>query len=235
MRQKRTLIVLAALAVSICLTIVVSLSEVGQGFAMEWFIRLDALVERHFWPGLAIYIILFAALITLTLPLATVFIVAGGFLFGAGVGSIAALAGLSLAAILTFQAVRLFGAQNGTGLRYPGRANALFELMDRNAIFYVTVLRIVPVAPCFVINAGAAFTHLRVGRFALASMLGFIPSAVIYAGVGSGLETLLDAQSAISPALLLRPDIALPLLGVLALISVSWLLRKRLPGLKQEA
>lgn len=231
MRHKRILIVLAALAVSIVLTVVISLSDVGQGFALEWFARLDALVERHFWSGLAIYIVTFAILITLTLPLATIFTVAGGFLFGVGIGSVGALAGLCLASVLTFLLARCFG---GAESRHSDRANALFAMMDRHALFYVIVLRIVPVAPTFVVNAGAAFTRLGLVPFALASMIGFLPSVVIYAGVGAGLDTLLDAQNAASPALLLQPGIAWPLFGMLALIAVSWLLRKRLPGLRPE-
>src|SRR5699024_2044465 len=139
---------------------------------------------------------------------------AGGFLFGAGVGAAAALAGMTLGAVLTFMLMRLLGVREDSAFLREGRARRIFELMDRNAFFYVTLLRIVPVAPCFAVTAGSAFSRIDLTRFLIASLVGLTPSAIVYAGVGSGLDALLDARGLVSPALLLEPEIGLPMLGV---------------------
>lgn len=235
MRHRRFWFALATLVVSVLLALAAVISEGGQALALELIGRLEGRVEEHFWPGVLVYVIAFAVLISLTLPLATVFTLAGGFLFGAGVGSVAALAGMTLGAALTFLAMRLLGVREDSHFLRQGRARAILELMDRNAVFYVTVLRIVPVAPCFAVNAGAAITHIDFQRFLLASLLGLAAPAFVYGGVGAGLEQLLDAREMMSPALLLQPEFALPMLGVLLLVSVSWLLRHHLPGLRPEA
>lgn len=234
MQHKRITLALAALTVSIVLAFAVALTDVGQESVLRLIGQLEGLIARHFWPGVAAYILAFAVLITLTLPAATIFTIAGGFLFGAWVGSAAALAGLILGAVLTFTLMRLLGVREDSAFLREGRAQTIFEIMDRNAVFYVILLRIVPVAPCFAVNAGAAITRVDFSRFLIASTVGLAPSAIVYGGVGSGLDTLLEAKEVMSPALLLEPRIGLPMLGVVALIVASWLLRKHLPGLAPE-
>lgn len=235
MQHKPFKLALAALIVSIVLALAVALTSVGQEAALRLIGQLDSVVNDHFWPGAVVYILAFAVLITLTLPLATAFTIAGGFLFGPGVGAAAALAGMCLGAVLTFAIMRLLGVREDSAFIREGRAREVFEIMDRNAVFYVALLRIVPVAPCFAVNAGAAFTRIDFMRFAIASLVGLTPSAIVYSGVGSGLDTLLEAREVMSPALLLEPRIGLPMLGVVALIVFSWMLRNRLPGLTPES
>lgn len=234
MEHKRITFALATLAVSIVLAFAVALSDAGQDSVLRLIGSLEGFVEAHFWIGIVAYIIAFGVLITLTLPMATVFTVAGGFLFGAGAGSGAALAGMTLGAVLTFTLMRLIGVREDSRFIREGRAQSIFELMDRNAVFYVTLLRIVPIAPCFAVNAGAAITRIDFTRFLIASLVGLTPSAFVYGSVGSGLDTLLEAREIVSPALLLEPQIGLPMLGVVALVLISWVLRNRLPGLDPE-
>lgn len=235
MQHKRIKLALAALTVSIVLAFAVALSDIGQDSVLRLIAELEGAVRQHFWPMVVLYALAFAVLITLTLPLATVLTVAGGFLFGAGIGSAAALAGMTLGAILTFVLMRMLGVREDSRALRHGRARTAFEIMDRNAVFYVTLLRIVPVAPCFAVNAGAAITGIDLVRFVAASVVGLIPSVIVYSGVGAGLDSLLEASEVMSPALLLQPSIGLPMLGVVTLIGVSWLLRHRLPGLTPES
>lgn len=235
MRHKRFKFAVAALTVSVVLAVAVGLSDVGQAATLSLVGGLESLIERFYWPGVIIYIFAFAVLITLTLPMATVFTVTGGFLFGAGIGSAAALSAMTLGAILTFGLMRMLKVREDSRFLRHGRARAVFELLDRNAFFYVALFRIVPVAPCFAINAGAAFTRLDPARFLIASLVGLAPSSVVYASLGSGLDSLISAPEVMNPAILVEPRIALPLLGMVVLIGVSWLLRNRLPGLDPEA
>ncbi|WP_376696853.1 TVP38/TMEM64 family protein [Wenzhouxiangella sp. EGI_FJ10305] len=235
MQHKPITLALVALTISIVLAFTVALTDLGQESVLRLLGSLEGVVASHFWPGVVAYILAFAVLITMTLPLATVFTVTGGFLFGAWVGSAAALAGMVLGAVLTFSLMRLLGVREDSSFLRKGRTRTALEIMDRNAVFYVTLLRIVPVAPCFAVNAGAAITRIDFVRFLVASLVGLTPSAIVYGGVGSGLETLIEAQEVMSPAILLKPEIGLPMLGVVVLISISWLLRNHVPGLTPES
>lgn len=235
MRHKRIKLALAALTVSVLLAFAVALTDIGQDAVLRLIGQLEGVVDRFYWPGVVVYALAFAVLITLTLPAATVFTIAGGFLFGPVVGSAAALVGMTLGAALTFGLMRVLRVREDSAFLRKGRAQTVFAVMDRNAIFYVTLLRIVPVAPCFAVNAGAAITRIDFPRFLVASVIGLAPSAFVYGSVGSGLDTLLEAREVMTPAILLEPRIGLPMLGVVVLISVSWLFRRHLPGLTPEA
>ena len=73
MEHKRITFALAALTVSIVLAFAVGLSDAGQESVLRLIGRLDGFVEAHFWIGIVAYVLAFGILITLTLPMATVF------------------------------------------------------------------------------------------------------------------------------------------------------------------
>jgi uncharacterized membrane protein YdjX (TVP38/TMEM64 family) len=60
--------------------------------------------------------------------------------------------------------------------------------------------------------------------FASATLLGVVPAAVVFAGVGSGLGVVLEHGGQPDLGLLLEPGILLPLLGlaILALVPVLY-------------
>ncbi len=202
------------------------------GAGQDWLFELLALVEagkrEHLLAMMLAYMLAFAVLATLTLPVGTLFCLAAGYLFGIPLGFLAAMAGALLGATLTFVLVRSFG---GTRIRQrlaTGRAAPWLGALERDATWYLVLLRIVPVAPYFAVNAAAAVTGIRGGHFLLATAVGLVPTTLVYAAVGSGLESLLDARDMLGPALLLEPKIGLPLLGLAVIIITSWLIRHRL-------
>uniref|UniRef100_UPI0025BD3A09 TVP38/TMEM64 family protein n=1 Tax=Desulfonatronospira sp. TaxID=1962951 RepID=UPI0025BD3A09 len=59
---------------------------------------------------------------------------------------------------------------------------------------FLFMLRIIEVAPSFVINSVFAFTDMRVKTFFLVSLAGFLPGIFIFANAGSRLAQI-DAMS----------------------------------------
>ncbi len=207
---------------------VVALIGVGQ----DWLFELLALVEAgkrdHQLAMMLAYVLAFAALSTLTLPVGTLFCLAAGYLFGIPFGFLAAMTGALLGAILTFVLVRRFGGARVRQQLAAGRAAPWLGALERDATWYLILLRIVPVAPYFAVNAAAAVTGIGSTHFLLATAAGLVPTTIVYAAVGSGLESLVDARDILGPELLLKPEIGLPLLGLVAIIITSWLIRRRL-------
>jgi len=235
MPRARLTIALLAIALSMALAAVAVVTDVGQTAGIALVASLERLLAQYFWATLFVYVATMAVVLSLTLPLATLMTVTAGFLFGAGLGGLAALSGMTLAAVLTFGAMRALGVQRDAETISSARMRALYELLDRNALFYVVLLRVVPAAPCFTVNAGAALTQIDFGRYAIASTIGLVPASFVYAGIGAGLNDLVDARGVLGPELLLEPTIALPLLGMASLVGLTWLLRRRLPGLRPES
>lgn len=230
MNQRRFALAIGALILSVILAVLSLMSSAVQDFILGLIGQLELLLESRYWTAIVIYVIAFAALITVTLPLATLLTVTGGYLFGVSAGAAAALIAMTLGAIATFALVRFLGLQIEQSHLRSSRAKTAFELLDHNAVLYVTLLRVVPVAPCFAVNAGAAMTRIGSGKFLLASMAGLTPSSIVYASAGAGLEELVDASEVVTFRLLLEPEIGLPLLGIVVLVALSWAVRRHIAG-----
>ena len=207
---------------------VVALVGAGQDWLFELLAAVEAGKREYLVTMILAYVLAFAVLATLTLPVGTLFCLAAGYLFGIPVGFLAAMTGALLGAILTFVLVRRFGGSRVRRQLAAGRAAPWLRALERNATWYLVLLRIVPVAPYFVVNAAAGVTGIGTGHFLLATAAGLVPTTIIYAAVGSGLESLVEARDMLGPELLLQAEIGLPLLGLAMIIVSSWLIRRRL-------
>jgi uncharacterized membrane protein YdjX (TVP38/TMEM64 family) len=211
-------LILAALALAIALRANewVSLDTLhAQGEA------LDRFVAANLVAALALYMLIYASAVTISLPGASVLTISGGFLFGTWLGGGAAWIGASIGATLIFVAAR---TAFGDALR--ARAGSWLEkLRDGfrdNAFSYLLVLRLTPVAPFFIVNVAPAFFNVKLRDYVLATMLGMIPGAFVYAAVGAGLKTALATGAAADPgeaarSILSQPAVYGPMLALAAL------------------
>ncbi len=195
---------------------------------LELLAALEAQVLEAPLRAMAAFVVLMTVTTCLTLPTATVLCLSGGYLFGASAGAVLAWSGALAGALLTFLSIRLIAGDRVRRFLLRGRGAHLIDLIERDAFFYLLALRVVPIAPFFAINAAGAMLRISPGRFALATGLGLVPLMSIYAGVGAGVETLVDAQQLDGWSLLRQPRVIGPLAGLLALLLAGWLFRRRL-------
>lgn len=211
---------------AVALLLIVMLGRLGIDPLLDQLAQLEMLVQGRFWLALTSFALAFVILAMLALPVGTLFCLAGGYLFGIWLGAGAALLGASLAAVLTMVLVRRFGGHRLRRYVATSRIEPWVTRLEADADWYVLLSRIVPVAPFFVVNAAAGMSNIRIGRFALVSTLGLIPVTVIYAAVGNGLGSVLEAREMMGASLLLEPQIGLPLLALAALVVASWFLKR---------
>ncbi len=173
-------------------------------------------VEARPLLSLLIFTAVYAAVTALSIPGAVFVTLAGGFLFGVMRGSIATTIGATIGATVVFLIVRL--AAGDMVRRRLGDRAARFETgFTQNAFFYLLSLRLIPVAPFWLVNlaAGAFRTPLR--DFVAATFLGVIPAVVIYSGVGASLDAIFAENRTPDLSLILDLRVLLPLLGLAAL------------------
>jgi uncharacterized membrane protein YdjX (TVP38/TMEM64 family) len=193
---------------------------------MALFERLDERSVRQPWSTAFAFVLLFVVTTALTLPTATLLCVCAGYLFGTLKGTLVALAGGIGGAAVTFLLVRFFAGQRVRDFLKRGRTGNLVAVLERDAFFYLVAFRIVPVAPFFAINAAGALLRTSTRRYLLATALGLAPITLIYASVGAGLETLIEAGSVRGPEILAQPRVLLPVLA-LGLVLVAGLVTRR--------
>ena len=184
---------------------------------------LLAFVGAHPYASLATYFGVYVLTIVACLPGPAVLSVAGGFLFGPLLGGAMALASLVLGAVIVFLACRT--AFGDWAAHRAGPTVARIEAgFSRDAFSYLLALRLMPVAPFFMVNLAAGLARVRLSSFVLATLIGAAPSAFILATLGAGLGRMLSQHAHIGAGVLLQPQIAGPLcaLALLSLAPPAW-------------
>ena len=151
--------------------------------------------------------------------------VAAGFLFGTIPGALLVVVGATIGATIVFLVVRhafadLLRAYAG---RWLGTLRAGF---NRNAFNYLLVLRLAPIFPFFAINIATAFLDVRTRTFIGATLLGIIPACFVYASVGAGLGSILDAGGDLDARSVLTPEVILALSALAALSLLPIVIRR---------
>ena len=190
--------------------------------------ELLAFVHAHPLESLAVYILVYAGCVALSLPLPLVLTLTGGFLFGPWLGGSAAAVSCTLGGVIVFLISRLAVGDAVEGRGGP-RVRALAEEIKKDAFFYILTLRLIPVTPFWLTNVAAALISIPVSTFASATLIGILLPGLIYAGLGSGLGALFDSGQPLSPRTLITPGMVLPMIG-LAVLSVLPILYQRWRG-----
>jgi uncharacterized membrane protein YdjX (TVP38/TMEM64 family) len=180
---------------------------------------LCSLVQRWGPVAAVCYIAVYATLVALSVPGGAILTIAGGFLFGTWLGGLCAIIGATLGATGIFLAAR---AGLGGLAQRAGPLIAKLEAGFRTDAFnYLLVLRLVPIFPFWLVNLVPALVGVKLRTYVIATFLGIVPATVIFASLGNGLGTVVDEPD---PAILLRPSVLLPIVGLalLALIPVGY-------------
>ena len=179
------------------------------------------------------FIALYAAAAALSLPGGAVLSIAGGFLFGAVLGTLWIVIGATAGAVGIFLAAR---TALGAGLKakagpWLAKLEAGFQ---ENALSYLLVLRLVPLFPFFVVNLVPAFLGVSLRVFTLGTAIGIIPGAFVFASVGAGLGSVFDMGGEVTPASALTPEVIIALLG-LSVLSLAPVVYKKVKARRQAA
>jgi len=149
--------------------------------------------------------------------------ISAGFLFGTVPAAAYGVVGGTLGAVCVFLAARTaFGevlrAKAGPALK---RMEAGFR---KNEFSYMLSLRLIPLFPFWLVNLVPAFLGVSLKTYFVATLVGVIPGALVYASLGNGLGVILDAGGKPDLAIIFRLDVLLPLLALaaLALLPVAY-------------
>lgn len=183
----------------------------------------DELVATRPVTSALAFALIYAVATAVSIPGAVFLTIAGGFLFGIVPGAALAVTGASIGAIGVFLVARtsLGGYLRSTAAPWLERMRKGF---NENALSYLFVLRIIPLFPFWVVNIVPALLGVELRTYVLATVVGIIPGAFVFASVGSGLDTVIDRGGEPDLDLILEPAILGPLLGLaaLALLPVAY-------------
>ena len=180
---------------------------------------LAAWVAGHNLLAIVLFVLAYALVVAFSLPIAIIITPLGGFLFGVWLGAVLSVIGATVGSVAVFLAARsafrdLFQARAGGML---ARLEAGFR---RDSFSYLLFLRLVPVFPFWLVNIVPALLGMKLPPYMLATLIGIIPAAFVYAGLGAGFSGLFDRGEAPDLTIIFEWRILLPLLGMAALALV---------------
>ena len=160
-----------------------------------------------------IFGLIYIVSVALSLPIATLLTLLGGFLFGKYLGTILVVGGATIGACTLF-----IIARTSVGRTLRERAGSLYKKietnMQDNAVGYMLFMRLVPIFPFFLVNIVPALFNVSLRAFAITTFFGIMPGTFVYVNLG---EQLGDINS-LSDLISIQTLIAFALLGIFALI-----------------
>lgn len=180
---------------------------------------LLAWVTANSLLAVVLFVLAYTLIVAFSLPVAIIITPLGGFLFGIWLGAILSVIGATLGSVAVFLAAR-----TAFHNLFHARAGALLVRFEhgfrRDSFSYLLFLRLVPVFPFWLVNIVPALLGMRLGPYTLATLIGIVPAAFVYAGVGASFGLLFDRGEAPDFGIIFEWRFLLPLLGLAALALV---------------
>ncbi len=220
--HKKTVVLLVFVAAVIAFFLL----DLGHYFTLEYLKSqrdvVDAYFGTHPWQVAGIYFLIYVAVTGLSLPGAAIMTLAGGAIFGLLWGTVLVSFASSIGATLAFLVSR-FLLRDWVQGRFGESLRTVNREVERDGVFYLFTLRLVPAFPFFVINLVMGLTPMRTRTFYWVSQLGMLLGTIVYVNAGMQLGRIESTAGLLSPGLWL----SFVLLGLFPLIA-----RKILRGVK---
>ncbi len=203
-------------------------------FGLDRYLSLDYLKQSHQAfialyaqrPALVagVYFAIYVTATALSFPGAAILTLAGGAIFGLGVGTLIVSFASSAGALLAFLAAR-FVLGDSVRSRFKQRIADIDRGIERDGAMYLFMLRMVPLVPFFVINLAMGVTRMRAWTFYWVSQLGMLAGTAVYVNAGTQLATLDSLRGVLNPAVI----------GSLVLLAVfPWIARRVAAALQRR-
>ncbi len=152
----------------------------------------------------------------------------GGFIFGKWLGTLIIVFGLSIGATFLYMFANYF-LKDLVEEKFSSRFNNLTEKFKENEFTFFLIYRFIGGIPFFISNILPTIFNVKIRNFFLGSVIGMTPQLFVGASLGAGINKILEENSE-APSLLqllLTPDIYLPIIGIITLVLIGFLLRKK--------
>ncbi len=179
--------------------------DLGALFSLDYFKSQQSEIAEfqaaNPWQMAALFFVVYVVMAALSLPGALIMTLVAGALFGLLWGVVIVSFASTIGATLAFLVSR-FLLRDWVQARFGDKLTAINQGVEREGVFYLFTLRLVPLFPFFMINLLMGLTPLKTTHFYWVSQLGMLAGTVVYVNAGTQLAQLDSVGSALSPVLL---------------------------------
>ena len=213
------------------------LAGVGPGLDVEGLIagreQVDEWRQARPLVTAMLFFLLYAVVAAFSVPGIVVMTLAGGALFGVVWGTLLSSLASTLGATLTFLVARSL-ARDAVQRRYGRQMGRINEGFVREGAFYLFALRMIPVFPFLLVNAGMGLLPIRAWTYFWVSLVGMLPATAVFANAGTQLGQLQGLDGILSPGLILSL-VATGVFPLLARWGVNAVRKRRPRGRRSES
>jgi len=150
-----------------------------------------------------------------------------GFIFGKWFGTIIIVLGLSIGATF-FYIIGNYFFKDLIKKFFSTKFETLGVKFKKSEFGYLLVYRFIGGIPFVLSNLLPCIFNVKIKNFFFATIIGLIPQLFLVVSIGSGLEKIIEKnlETPKIKDLILSPEIYVPLIGFLALVIISLILRK---------
>lgn len=159
------------------------------------------------------FMLAYAACVALSLPVATLLTLLGGFVFGSWAGTAYVAIGATTGATVIFLIAK---SALGSSLRQSAGNfyKKIASEMTENATSYLLFMRLVPIFPFALVNIVPALFNVKLSTYFLTTFFGILPGTFVYVNLGGTLAEIKSLNDLATP----QTAVAFSLLGVFALV-----------------
>lgn len=185
---------------------------------MDYVIAFSEWLQLHPQVSGLAFMLAFALILAVGVPGGNILMLASGMLFGSVVGATLSVFGGVLAAWVTNLLIRTaFG--RWLDMRAGATRARVRAFVESGNWLLLVVPRLVPIIPFFVINVGLTAAGVPRRSYLLSTLIGMVPTAVLFAHIGSQLSDVHELSGLSVSSLLGSAEMFIPL-GVLILVTV---------------
>ncbi len=197
------------------------------------FATLDNLKANRYWilrqtnqyPFImtAVFMLTYTVSAALSLPIATLLTILGGYMFGQLLGTVYVVTSATAGACIVFSL-----AKTALGSSLRARAGGKIKIMEpgfrKNALFYMLFLRLIPMFPFFIVNIVPALLGVNLRTYVLGTFIGIIPGTFIFVTAGASLGLIFNSEDTLIIDDILTPNsvILLCSIGILTLLPILY-------------
>lgn len=146
--------------------------------------------HHYYFQTIVIYFFFYILAVSCAFPSTFLLTMIGGFLFGP-MAFLFAVLSLCIGSSIFFLAVRFafhdwFLKKSGDWIKKMEKG------FLKNSFSYLLILRLIPVFPFWIINIVAALLMVRLPIFVSATLIGVVPTTLVYTFLGNGLHQFLQ-------------------------------------------
>lgn len=150
----------------------------------------------------SMYMLLYIAITALSLPGATIMTLGGGALFGFVIAltavSFASTIGATLACFVSRYLLRGWVEE-----KFGDKLSVINRGLEKEGIFYLFMLRLIPAFPFFMINLLMGLTRIKLTTFYWVSQVGMFAGTAVYVNAGKELGKIDSLSGILSPGLII--------------------------------